>query len=753
MANQGKGTNPSRFEPLVQACPQIRHSREEATQFLDVLLGQIVQAVRPFHRQANTYGASVFGVGAPLDQAVPFPPIDEFDGAVVAQLEVVRHRGDGRAEGVGMPANGEEELVLAGGDPRFAGPIGAPSQKPAEAGAEFEEPLVVPVGHRLGRHIVSRYTCSSPVLRTSPRRITYLSLLAAGLGGAAGGAAWVLVTLIALLSNLTLFGRVAFDLPAMSDLSRSPRIIVVAVLGALAVALLAKWSPIIKGHGIPEAMESVLHRQSRVAPRAAIAKPLSAAIAIGTGGPFGAEGPIIVTGGSLGSLLGQFLRVSPSERKILLACGAAGGMAATFGAPIASVVLATELLLFEFSTRAFIPTAISAAVAGGIHSALFGEGPLFTVPDHGFAGLGDLPLFVPLGLLCGLLAVLISKGLFLVEAGFRRLPVSEFWHPVIGAVGFGVVGMFVPEVLGVGYDQIDAVLAGGLAAKSLAVLAGAKLVAWWLALGSGTSGGTLAPVLLVSGAFGALVGQVTLELAPGSELSAGAFALVAMAATFGAATRATLTSIVFVFELTRDFDAILPLILASVLADLVGAWFLPNTLMTEKLYRRGYRVQTDLQADVMAATRVVDVMSRPVDTIRVHADLDEAIATVEATGHSAYPVIDDDGELVGMLPRAALLGGEALEAGTVAGIALPDVVTVSTDGTVGDVSRLMIAEEVDHVPVVTPSGRLVGMCTRTDILKSARTVLAADQAEEGWAARLRPSTESPRWPTHRRQPR
>src|SRR5690606_8003669 len=161
-----------------QACPHIRQSREEATQFLDVLLGQIVQAVRPFHRQANTYGASVFGVGAPLDQAVPFPPIDEVDGAVVAQLEVVRHRGDGRAEGVGMPANGEEELVLAGGDPRFAGPIGAPSQKPAEAGAEFEEPLVVPVGHRLGRHIVSRYTCSSPVLRTSPRRITYLSLLA-----------------------------------------------------------------------------------------------------------------------------------------------------------------------------------------------------------------------------------------------------------------------------------------------------------------------------------------------------------------------------------------------------------------------------------------------------------------------------------------------------------------------------------------------------------------------------------------------
>lgn len=591
------------------------------------------------------------------------------------------------------------------------------------------------------------------MLRTSPRRITYLSVLALFLGTAAGGAAWVLISLIGFITNLTLFGRIGFDLPSMSDLEPSPRIIIVAVAGAFIVALLAKWSPIIKGHGIPEAMESVLHRQSRVAPRTAIAKPLSAAVAIGTGGPFGAEGPIIVTGGSIGSLIGQFLRVSPSERKILLACGAAGGMAATFGAPVASIVLATELLLFEFSTRAFIPTAISAAVAGAIHGALFGEGPLFTVPDHGFAGLGDLPLFVPLGLLCGLLAVVISKGLFMVEAGFRRLPVNEFWHPVIGALGFGVVGFFVPEVLGVGYDQIDAVLAGGMAVGSLAILAGAKLVAWWLALGSGTSGGTLAPVLLISGAFGALFGSVVLELAPGAEMTAGAFALVAMAATFGAATRATLTSIVFVFELTRDFDAILPLILASVLADLVGAWLLPNTLMTEKLHRRGYRVQTDLQVDVMASTRVGQVMSTTVDTIPAQATPEEAVAAVEATGHSAYPIVDEGGALVGIISRSELLGRAVLDAGTVLDLGHADVVTVGVNETVGDVSRLMIAESVDHLPVIDDRGRLVGMCTRTDILKSARTVLADEMGEAGWLSRITPASIAPalrtrRWRDH-----
>lgn len=579
------------------------------------------------------------------------------------------------------------------------------------------------------------------MLRTTPRRITYLSLLGLVLGVLAGGAAWVLIKLIALLTNVALFGQVGYTLPSMSDLEPSPRVVIVAVTGAVAVALLARWSPIIKGHGIPEAMESVLHRQSRVAPRTAIAKPLSSAIAIGTGGPFGAEGPIIVTGGSLGSLLGQLLQVSPSERKILLACGAAGGMAATFGAPVASIVLATELLLFEFSTRAFIPTAVSAAVAGGIHSALFGDGPLFTVPDHGFAGLADLPLFVPLGVLCGLLAVLISKGLFFVEAGFRRLPVSEFWHPVIGAVGFGLVGMMVPEVLGVGYDQIDAVLAGTMTLGALAILGGAKLIAWWLALGSGTSGGTLAPVLLISGAFGAVVGELTLAVFPGSGLSAGAFAVVAMAATFGAATRATLTSIVFVFELTRDFDAILPLILASVLADLVGAWLLPNTLMTEKLHRRGYRVQTDLQAEVMANTPVEEVMSTNVVTIAGDASPADAAGVIEATGHTVFPMIDPDRQLTGIIARSDLMKEDALVETTIADLARRDVVTVTRETTVGDASRLMIAEGVDHLPVVDGAGLLVGMCTRTDILKAAGPLLAAESQEAGWLSRYRQQSE------------
>src|SRR5207244_3156151 len=303
----------------------------------------------------------------------------------------------------------------------------------------------------------------------------------------------------------------------------------------------------------------------------------------------------------------------PSERKILLASGAAAGMAATFGAPLASVVLAIELLLFEFSTRAFIPLVVASGVAAGMHSLFFGTGPLFAVPHHDFAGLSKLPFYVVLGLLCGLLAVVITKGLFLIEDGFRRLPVSQFWWPAIGAVGFASIGVALPRVLGVGYDQISLVLAGRLGLALLAALAVAKLVAWWVALASGTSGGTLAPILLISGAFGALLGRLAAGI-PGVHVSPGAFALVAMAATFGAATRAPFASIVFLFELTRDYQAILPLMLATVIAHLLATTLARDSIMTEKLTRRGLHVPSEYYPDLLRTTSVREVMTTYVES-------------------------------------------------------------------------------------------------------------------------------------------
>jgi CIC family chloride channel protein len=532
---------------------------------------------------------------------------------------------------------------------------------------------------------------------TSPRRLLLLSGLAAVIGVAGGGAAYVLVHLIALLTNLAFFHRVAWTLPSFTHLHRSPNIVIVAVVGGLIVGVMAKWAPIIRGHGIPEAMEAVLTRQSRIAPRTAIAKPASAAIAIGSGGPFGAEGPIIVTGGAIGSLLGQLVPVSPSERKILLASGAAAGMAATFGAPLAAVVLAVELLIFEFSTRALIPLMISASIAAGMHSLFFGSGPLFTVPAHHFAGLSQLPFYAPLGLACGLLAVVINKGLFAVEDGFRRLPVNEFWWPAIGALGFASVGLIVPRALGVGYDQISDVLNGRLAVGALAVLLLAKLVAWWLALGSGTSGGTLAPILLISGCFGALLGHLA-QSVPGVNVSAGTFALVAMAATFGAATRATFTSIVFLFELTRDYNAILPLMLATVLAVLVASALSRDSIMTEKLTRRGLRVPSDYHADILRTTSVGSVMTEP----------DEA------------------------MHRDAVVAADAAAAGL-------KVVSVESTATLSDALERMLDEDIEELPVID-GGEVVGVCSRADIMRARREQFMHERTERGWLSR-RPGSE------------
>ncbi|HEU0132609.1 MAG TPA: chloride channel protein [Mycobacteriales bacterium] len=553
---------------------------------------------------------------------------------------------------------------------------------------------------------------------TSSKRLLLLSLVAAALGVAGGAAAWLLVHLIALVTNVALFHRVhdVWTMPSFRELPRTPTLVVVAAAGGLLVALLATWAPVIRGHGIPEAMEAVLTKRSRIAPRTAIAKPLSAAIAIGTGGPFGAEGPIIVTGGALGSLVGQALPVTANERKILLACGAAAGMSATFGAPLAAVVLAIELLIFEFSTRAFVPLVVAAGVAAGMHAALFGTGPLFAVPPHSYAGLAGLPLYVVLGLLCGLLAVVVSKGLFLVEEAFRRSPVPELWHPVIGGVGFALVGLVVPRALGVGYDAIGDVLGGRLAAGTLAALLLAKLVAWWVALGSGTSGGTLAPLLLIGGSFGALYGSAAGHLFPGAHLAAGAVAVVAMAAVFGSATRATFASIVFVFELTRDYEVILPLMIASVVADLVASRLMSESLLTEKLARRGLVVSGEYHVDVLRVRRVADVMTRDVVTVPATAGLVAARDTLLASGHSALPVVDEAGACVGVLSRADLLvqGDEPATVGSVVGG--PPVCVGPRDLVVEALER-MLEEGVDHLPVVE-DGRLAGICTRTDVLRA-----------------------------------
>lgn len=572
------------------------------------------------------------------------------------------------------------------------------------------------------------------VTEHDPRRAAFLALLAAGLGLAGGGAAWLLLHLIGAITNLALFGRLGFDPPSFATLEPGPRIVVVAAVGALLISALARWAPVIRGHGIPEAMEAVLTKESRISPRTAVAKPISAAIAIGSSAPFGAEGPIIVTGGALGSLTGQLLRVSPSERKILLACGAAAGMSATFGAPLAAVVLAVELLLFEFSARALVPLVVATSVAGGVHAALLSPGPLFHVPRHPDVGLGALPAFALLGLGAGLLAVVITRGLFTVESLYRRLPIGEFWHPVVGAVAFACVGLVEPRALGVGYDAIDDVLNARLTLGAVAVLGAVKLIAWWLALGSGTSGGTLAPILLVSSSAGALLGAALDHLVPGAHVSVGAFALVAMAATFGAATRATFTAIVFVFELTRDYRLILPLMLATVVAALVYDALSEDSIMTEKLTRRGLRIGRHFGVDPMTTTRIDEIMTADVRTLPLGMEVAEARERFVRGGHSAYPVVADDGTVAGVLGRRELLADDRdppqAATATLADLVSGDIVAVAPGDHAIDALGRMVDEHVEHV-LVLDGDRLVGICTRTDLLAVRRAQRREEAPQAG----------------------
>src|SRR4029077_17030117 len=397
-------------------------------------------------------------------------------------------------------------------------------------------------------------------------RIVLVSFLSAGIGLVAGGVAFLLYRLIGLFTNLFFFHRWDTAITSARLNHLGLWVIVTPVIGGIIVGFMAKYgTPKIKGHGIPEAMEAVLVNRSRIEPRVAILKPISAAIAIGTGGPFGAEGPIIQTGGAVGSLVGQLFHTTASERKVLLACGAAAGMSATCTTPIAGVILAIELLLFEFKSRSFIPLVIASTLATAVHMQLLGAGPMFQVGAMDFGIPRALAFYLVLGPLCGLAAVGLSKTLYWVEDLFEKLPFDKLWWPAVGALALGILGFFVPRVFGVGYDTISDILNGHLMWKILLVVMLAKFAALVISLGSGTSGGLLAPTFMWSAAMGGLFAMVANQAFPSAHLSPGAFALVAMGAVFGAASRAAFSFIIFAFEITRDYNAVLPLMLVAVI--------------------------------------------------------------------------------------------------------------------------------------------------------------------------------------------
>jgi len=480
-----------------------------------------------------------------------------------------------------------------------------PNEKEISGGSAGREsrPTIAATGAQVG---------DTTLAEPAQFRMVLVSFLAAGIGLVAGGIAFLLYRLIGLLTNISFYGRFVADFTSARHNHLGLWVIAIPVIGGLIVGVMAKYgSSKIRGHGIPEAMEAVLFNRSRIQPRVAILKPISAAIAIGTGGPFGAEGPIIQTGGAVGSLVGQIFHTTASERKVLLACGAAAGMSATFNTPIAGVILAIELLLFEFKARSFIPLVVASTLATAVHMQVLGAGPMFTVTAMDFGVPSALPFYLLLGVICGLAAVGFSKLLYWTEDLFEKLPIDQLWWPAIGALGLGIIGYFVPRVLGVGYDTISDILNANLALKVLIVVMLAKAVALVISLGSGTSGGLLAPMFMSSAALGGVFAMGMNEVFPAAHLSAGAFALVAMGAVFGAASRAAFSFIVFAFEITRDYNSVLPLMLVTVIADGVAILLMPKaSIMTEKLVRRGLRIHQDYEADVLQQMVVSETMDR-----------------------------------------------------------------------------------------------------------------------------------------------
>jgi len=565
------------------------------------------------------------------------------------------------------------------------------------------------------------------------RRVVRLSLLSIAIGVAASFIAVALMKLIALITNLAFYGNLSIAAASPAGNSLGLFVVLIPVMGALVVGVMARFgSKAIRGHGIPEAMEQVLTNRSRIPARLTILKPLSAAISIGTGGPFGAEGPIIATGGALGSLIGQCLETTAIERKTLLAVGAAAGMAATFGSPVAAVLLAVELLLFEFRPRSIIPVALGAATAAGMRVFLEGAEPVFAMPNIAPPSIGANVFYIALGGMMGTVAVGITWIVYLIEDSFERLPVHWMWWPAIGAVAVGVVGYFEPRTLGVGYENISMIISDGWTTKAILFLCLLKAISWSVSLGSGTSGGTLAPMFTIGGGIGHLFGAVAVVMLPMAGIDVRVAALVGMAAIFAGASRAFLASAVFAFETTQQVHGLLPLLGGCTASYLIAMLLTKNSIMTEKIARRGVRTPSDFVPDPLSSILVSQIATTPAVTLTTMQTVEEVRQWISAAApgstHQGFPVVDQAGSLRGVVTRRDLLKEGVPVDGRVEELIRHLPRFVYDDCTARQAADHMVNHNIGRLPVISRQQphSLVGIVTRSDILSGYR--LQMDEA-------------------------
>ncbi len=570
---------------------------------------------------------------------------------------------------------------------------------------------------------------------TTTLRVLPISCLAMLIGVLCAFVALVLLRLIGLFTNLFYFDRWNTSMVSPAGNHLGYYSVLVPIGGALIIGVMARYgSERIRGHGIPEAIEAILINGSRVEPKVAFLKPLSSAISIGSGGPFGAEGPIIMTGGAFGSMIAQLFHLTSAERKTLLVAGAAGGMSATFASPVAAVLLAVELLLFEWKPRSLIPVALASAVAAVARRYILGFGPLFPVPEHPlFIGPKALLGCALVGLLAGVLSALLTVSVYAAEDAFQHLKIHWMWWPAIGGLAIGLGGLIFPQALGVGYDTIGALLQGSVTTK---VILGVLLVKWFIwavSLGSGTSGGVLAPLLMMGGALGGMEAMFL------PNEGAGFWPLISMGAILGGTMRSPFTSIVFAFELTHDANVFLPLLVSSVIAHAFTVLTLKRSILTEKVARRGFHLSREYAVDALEILFVREVMRSNVVILPAEAKLGEILNSLRVEHpqkQRLLPVVDIAGKLSGVLTRADIRARIEQEGEAVLNRPLGDLVRTSTVETHPDeilrvVVYRMAEKSVTRMPVVERlTGKFVGLISLDDLLKARARHLEEERRRE-----------------------
>jgi H+/Cl- antiporter ClcA/CBS domain-containing protein len=568
-------------------------------------------------------------------------------------------------------------------------------------------------------------------------RALWISTLAIVIGLISSVVALALLRLIGLFTNLFFYQRWNWALVSPSGHHLGAWVIAIPVIGAVIIGFMARYgSDRIRGHGIPEAIEAILINGSKVQPKVAFLKPIASAISIGSGGPFGAEGPIILTGGAFGSMIAQFVHLSSVERKTLLVAGAVAGMSATFASPVSAVLLAVELLLFEWKPRSLVPVALASVTAGAARRYILGMGPLFPVVTHPtFIGPQGLMGCVICGLLAGLLSALLTGAVYACEDAFLKLPFHWMWWPALGGLAIGLGGWMFPQALGVGYETIGALLQGDVPRNVILGILLVKSAIWGISLGSGTSGGVLAPLLLMGGALGGIeAGFLPHE-------GVGFWPLVSMGAILGGTMRSPFTGVIFALELTHDINMLLPLLLAVTIAHAFTCLTLRRSILTEKVSRRGYHLSREYAVDPLEILFVREVMRTNIVALDASGTVREVAGRLHGDhgrrGQLLYPLLNGE-NLAGVITRDRLqraVADFAEQSLRLRDLAKHDPVVAEPGEPLRAVVHRMAETGLTRMPVVE-GGKLAGMVSLSDLLR-ARTRSLEEERRRETVLRLR----------------